>query len=132
MSRYWMRKRDGRYVRVNDDDTKSTLWGVASTGQRSRQGAVVLSEHKSGRQDAHVYPEPVSVGLRPALGPDSRPTSHTGSFRVTRMDDGTLYVSLRDVERLIRDAGYANLSDLLVRACGQEPAQDRIVIPTVH
>ncbi len=125
----WRRRRDGAWVRVDrDSDTKQTRWGVASTGQRATQGVVTMREHASGRVDAVVVPEPTTLATKP--GPETRPSSSTGTFRMTRLDDGQVYVCLRDIERLIRDAGYGYLSDLLVRACGQEPARDRIVVPS--
>ena len=127
----WLRKRDGTLQRVNDDDTKSTVWGVAGSGQRSRQGIVMTTEHRSGRVDAHVTPEPVTLstvmGSKPR--PETRPTSTTGTFRMTVLDDGIPYIHLRDVERLLHESGYAYLADLLVRACGQTPSPERIVIP---
>ena len=131
MSSRWRRRSNGSWVKPNDDGTQSTLWGVASSGQPSPLGTVIQREHGSGRVDAIVTPAPVSLSTAVNPRPDSRPTSTTGTFRMTVADDGGFYVHLRDVERLIRDAGYANLSDLLVRACGQEPAQDRIVVPNI-
>lgn len=127
----WSRKRDGTLQRVNPDDTKSTVWGVAGSGQRSKSGVVKLTEHKSGRVDAHVTPEPVSlaVGVGSKPRPDTRPTSNTGTFRMTVLDDGGAYVHIRDVERLLHESGYGYLADLLVRACGQTPSPERIVIP---
>lgn len=131
MSRPWSRRRDGTLQRVNDDDTRSTVWGVAGSGQRSRQGVVQLTEHKTGRVDANVTPEPVTlstiVGSKPR--PDTRPTSTTGTFRMTVLDDDATYIHLRDVERLLHESGYGYLADLLVRACGQTPDHQRIVIP---
>jgi hypothetical protein len=127
---YWRRRRDGAWTRVVDGK-KETLWGMASTGRMASQGSVTQIEHPSGRVDAVVRPEPVSLSASVRPRADIRPTSTVGTFRVARLDDD-LFVALRDVERLVRDAGYGYLSDLLVRACGLEPAQDRIVIPTVE
>lgn len=58
------RHKDGSWEVVNPDGTRSFVWGVASTGQVSKEGTAELVDHADGRKDAIVRPQPAAVGLR--------------------------------------------------------------------
>lgn len=67
----YRRLRDGSWEVVNDDGTKSIIWGIASTGMKAREGTAEIVHHKDGRQDAIVRPQPASLGIR--SGGDTHP-----------------------------------------------------------
>lgn len=69
------RKKDGSLEVVNDDGTRSFIWGVASTGQVARQGIAELVDHADGSKDAIVRPQPVNTGIR--SGYEKRPDDFT-------------------------------------------------------
>lgn len=58
------RRRDGSWEVVNEDGTRSIVWGVASTGQKAKEGTAELVDHADGSRDAIVRPEPASLGVR--------------------------------------------------------------------
>ena len=49
---------------IDRSKTKSTLWGVASTGQVAREGTVSMVERWDGSVDATVCPQPIRLRLR--------------------------------------------------------------------
>ena len=47
------------------DRTHSRTWGIAKTGQISKQGTVTQTEHWNGSMDATVRPAAFGIGLHP-------------------------------------------------------------------
>ena len=48
---------------LHPEHTHTKTWGIAKTGQVSRQGTVTQTEHWDGRMDATVAPAPIRLRI---------------------------------------------------------------------
>lgn len=108
------RLRDGSWEVINEDGTRSIVWGVASTGQVANEGTAELVDHADGSRDAIVRPQPVNT--RAAAGDFVKETLEVdlselekqlhralveGKVRYKRLSDGRALVDFDDFKRWV-------------------------------
>lgn len=117
---------DGSYEIINNDGTRSILWGKAATGQTAQQGTVEFVDHPDGRRDVIARPQPTTLQTRNAWLPT--PTDfqkeepplqvdleqieaalsnalRKGQVKYSMRPDGTAIVDFEDFKRWVNQIG---------------------------